>query len=233
MVTRPLRDVRGPRPAAEVSAGDVLPPQPELASVVRPALWAAPDSGHRLRGGRAHTRGAAPPSWRPGGCPGKAQRLHCTPGVHTMMTACLPALAPRGHIRGQDPDAPGLGALRARLGAPRADDRRPTHPELPGHVACRAVLCVKRSDVRSTCEPARPPFLAGDLVRGGAAERARLNGRGAGARHRARGQQGGQASMEPIQQPFESFAQIADQMPPIENLLGLWGSQGSPARRLR
>jgi hypothetical protein len=31
--------------------------------------------------------------------------------------------------------------------------------------------------------------------------------------------------MQPIQQPFEGFAKIADQMPPIEDVLGLWCAQ--------
>jgi hypothetical protein len=37
----------------------------------------------------------------------------------------------------------------------------------------------------------------------------------------------------PIQQAFEGFAAIADQMPPVEDLLGLWRSLGRTAHILR
>jgi hypothetical protein len=75
------------------------------------------------------------------------------------------------------------------------------------------------------CEPARPPCLTGDLVSGRAAGRARLNGQGEGGCPLARGQYGRHVLM----QPLESFAQIADQMPPIENVLGLWCSKVTAA----
>ena len=38
--------------------------------------------------------------------------------------------------------------------------------------------------------------------------------------------------MEPIEPSFESFPQVADEMPPIEDLLGLWGAKGGPTRIL-
>jgi hypothetical protein len=38
--------------------------------------------------------------------------------------------------------------------------------------------------------------------------------------------------MEPIEQSFESFPQVADEMPPIEDLLGLWGAKGGSTRIL-
>lgn len=36
--------------------------------------------------------------------------------------------------------------------------------------------------------------------------------------------------MEPIQQPFEGFAQITDQMPTVDDVLGLWRAQCGAAR---
>ena len=38
--------------------------------------------------------------------------------------------------------------------------------------------------------------------------------------------------MQPIQQPFKGFPQIADQMPPIEDLLGLGRAQRGTTRIL-
>jgi hypothetical protein len=39
--------------------------------------------------------------------------------------------------------------------------------------------------------------------------------------------------MEPIQQPCEGFTEVADQMPPIKDVLGLWRAQGGATRILR
>jgi len=38
--------------------------------------------------------------------------------------------------------------------------------------------------------------------------------------------------MEPIQSPFEGFTEVTDQMPPVEDVLGLWRAE-SGATRIR
>jgi hypothetical protein len=47
------------------------------------------------------------------------------------------------------------------------------------------------------------------------------------------GQHGRLPMMQPIPQPFEGFPQIADQIPPIEDVLGLGRASGGAARILR
>ena len=115
---------------------------------------------------------------------------------------------------------------------PITDHGRATHLELLGNVPFRDALGVERPDCIVACEPARPPFLAGDLICRRAAERARLDGQQECSWRLACGQHSRQALMEPIEQSFESFPQVADEMPPIEDLLGLWGAKGGPTRIL-
>lgn len=63
------------------------------------------------------------------------------------MTDHIPALLPTGNVWVKHTDAPGLGALRERIGVQIADNRRTTHLELQGNMSLREVLCVKRSDI--------------------------------------------------------------------------------------
>lgn len=147
-----------------------------------------------------------------------------------MVTACVPRLLPISYVRVEKPDAPRLGTLGACVRAQRADHSGATHLELLGHGPLRDALGVERPDLLVACEPARPPFLAGALIRRRAAERARIYGQQECRGRLACGQQSRQALMEPIEPPFERFPQVANSMPPIEDLVGLWCAKGGPTR---
>jgi hypothetical protein len=150
-----------------------------------------------------------------------------------MVATCLPALLEIGHRGGEETHAAWLGALGEPGGAQRADDGRATHVELPGHMSCGEALCVEGSGLLVARKPAYAPFRSRQLVGGRAPERARLDGRREPDSRLARGQPGGQTVMEPIQQPFEGLPQVAAQVPPVEDGLGLWRAQGGAACRRR
>ena len=95
----------------------------------------------------------------------------------------------------------------------------------------RDALGVEGLDLLGACEPARSPFLTGDVIRRRAAERARICGQQEDRGHLTCGQHRGQALMESIEQPFERFPQVADEMPPLEDLFGFGCAKGGPARR--
>jgi hypothetical protein len=57
-----------------------------------------------------------------------------------------------------------------------------------------------------------------------------MTGRHEGGWRLVGGKHGRQAMMQPIQQPFKGFPQIADHMPPIEDLLGLGRAQRGTTR---
>jgi len=98
---------------------------------------------------------AAP--YHPGGAQAagawNAQGVPCTPAVAARVTACLPALVPRGHGGVEQPDARRRGTLGAGVGAPRAEDGRATPLERPGHVPLGEAPGVARPPLRSARAP--------------------------------------------------------------------------------
>jgi hypothetical protein len=127
-----------------------------------------------------------------------------------MVTACVPLLLQISYVGVEKTDALRLGTLGEGVRGQRADPGGATHLELLGKVPLRDALGVERPDLLVACEPARPPFLAGDLLRRRAAERARIDGQQECSWRLACGQHSRQALLEPIEPPFASFPQVAD-----------------------